>query len=88
MNRYFVELCYGEVIHFLSAFAGFFVIFFLPRALFFSLALPVGLINAACNLPSLFILRYNSYKLEVLYKNNEKKASRRAIVFTEEKAEE
>ena len=87
-----MELCYGEAIHFFSVLAGFTVICFVPRAMFFSLALPVALINAACNLPSLFILRYNSYKLEVLYKNNEKRAARAAenrtgrIYRTEEKA--
>ena len=92
LSRYFMELCYGEAIHFFSVLAGFTVICFVPRAMFFSLALPVALINAACNLPSLFILRYNSYKLEVLYKNNEKRAARAAenrtggICRTEEKA--
>ena len=92
LSRYFMELCYGEAIHFFSVLAGFTVICFVPRAMFFSLALPVALINAACNLPSLFILRYNSYKLEVLYKNNEKRAARAAenrtgrIYRTEEKA--
>ena len=81
LSRYFMELCYGEAIHFFSVLAGFTVI-----------CLPVALINAACNLPSLFILRYNSYKLEVLYKNNEKRAARAAenrtggICRTEEKA--
>ena len=52
--------------------------FLTPRALLFSLALPVAIINMLCNLPSYFILRYNSYKLEVLYKNNEKRAAREA----------
>ncbi len=79
LEKYFLELCYGEVIHFVSAFAGFAVLCLLtPRALLFSLALPVAIINMLCNLPSYFILRYNSYKLEVLYKNNEKRAAREA----------
>ena len=54
------------------------MLFLTPRALLFSLALPVAIINMLCNLPSYFILRYNSYKLEVLYKNNEKRAAREA----------
>lgn len=78
LDKYFLELCYGEAIHLVSAFAGYAVLFLTPRALLFSLALPVAIINMLCNLPSYFILRYNSYKLEVLYKNNEKRAAREA----------
>lgn len=78
LEKYFLELCYGEAIHFISVIAGFFVLILTPRALLFSLALPVAIVNALCNLPSYFILRYNSYKLEVLYKNNERRATREA----------
>lgn len=78
LSRYFTELCYGEAIHLFSAILGFTLIIFVPRKLLLSIALPVALINALCNLPSLFILRYNSYKLEILYKNNEKRAARAA----------
>ena len=76
LSRYFLELCYGEAIHFFSAIASFTALIFSPRALLFTVGLPVSVVNALCNLPSLFILRYNSYKLEVLYKNNEKRAER------------
>ncbi|MDD6995440.1 MAG: hypothetical protein SPH68_02815 [Candidatus Borkfalkiaceae bacterium] len=77
LDKYFQELCYGEMIHFVSAAASFAALFFVPRPLILSVGLPVAVVNALCNLPSAFILRYNSYKLEVLYKNNEKKAVRR-----------
>ncbi|MGN1052719.1 MAG: hypothetical protein ACI4SH_04940 [Candidatus Scatosoma sp.] len=76
LNRYFLELCYGEAIHFFSAIASFSALVFAPRALIFTVGLPVAIVNALCNLPSLCILRYNSYKLEILYKNNEKRAER------------
>lgn len=78
LEKYFMELCYGEVIHFISAWAGFLVPLLTPHALLFTLSLPVAVINALCNLPSYCILRYNSYKLEVLYKNNERRAAREA----------
>lgn len=77
LDKYFLELCYGEVIHFLSVPASLFVFWFVPSAMSLSLALPVTIVNILCNLPSLFILRYNSYKLEVLYKNNEKRRAAR-----------
>lgn len=78
LEKYFLELCYGETIHFISAYAGFAVLLLTPRVMLFSLALPVAIVNMFCNLPSYFILRYNSYKLEVLFKNNEKRAAREA----------
>ena len=76
LEKYFQELCYGEAIHFFSAAASVAALFIVPRALILSVGLPVVIVNALCNLPSLFILRYNSYKLTIVYKNNEKKAAR------------
>ena len=78
LEKYFTELCYGEVIHFISAYAGFLVPLLTPHALLFTLSLPVAIVNMFCNLPSYCILRYNSYKLEVLYKNNERRTAREA----------
>ena len=40
-------------------------------------AIPVAIVNMLLNLPSLFILRYNSYKLEVLRKSVLKKQARK-----------
>lgn len=70
LDRYFLEACYGEVIHFSSLFAGFLVIFVLPLRLWYCFGLPVAIANIFFNLPSLFILRYNSTKLRVLYESN------------------
>jgi hypothetical protein len=41
-----------------------------------AISIPVAIINVLLNLPSLFILRYNSYKLVVLRKSTIKKQSR------------
>ncbi len=72
VERFLLESCYGEVGHFLSCFFGFLLFVgcvFLPRGWWFT-ALLVSLVNVFMNLPSLFILRYNSFKLEILYKRN------------------
>lgn len=82
LNTYFTEVHYGETIHFLCVLLGigFPFLAYLYRALFsapmifaWTIGLPVALLDIALNLPSLFILRYNSYKLEVLFKANEQK---------------
>lgn len=82
VERYLQEVAYGEVVHFASLFVGFFVLLFFPR-FWLTIGLPVAVVNLLMNLPSLFILRYNSHKLEVLFKSNERKAAR-----AKQKAEE
>ena len=82
LDRFLLEACYGEMGHFWSVFIGFatlllgFIPFFPKMSLWLSISIPVAIINACMNLPSLFILRYNSYKLEVLRKSNLKKQQR------------
>ena len=82
LDRFLLEACYGELGHFWSVFLGFatlllgFIPFFPKMSLWLSISIPVAIINALMNLPSLFILRYNSYKLEVLRKSNLKKQQR------------
>lgn len=78
LERYMLEAAYGEVIHFAGVFAGFLVILFFPFRFILCLTLPVAIVNIFFNLPSLFILRYNYYKLRVLYDANERKARRAA----------
>ena len=78
LERYMLEAAYGEVIHFAGVFAGFLVILFFPFRFILCLTLPVAAVNIFFNLPSLFILRYNYYKLRVLYDANERKARRAA----------
>ena len=79
LDRFLLEACYGEIGHFFSVFFGFLILLLFPiSTIWFSVSIPVAIINAFLNLPSLFILRYNCYKLEILRKSNLKKQSRTA----------
>ena len=70
LDRFLAEICYGEIGHIVSVFTGFWI----------SIALSVAVINALMNLPSLFILRYNSYKLKILRKNALKKQAQKDML--------
>lgn len=77
VERFLLEACYGEIGHFVSLFSGFLIVLlFFIAEYFWLIALCVAFINALMNLPSFFILRYNSYKLEILRKSNLKKQAR------------
>lgn len=77
LDRFLLEGCYGQIGHIASVFSGFLILLLFPIARFWlALAVPVAVINAFMNLPSLIILRYNSYKLEFLRKNTIKKQAR------------
>ncbi len=84
LDRFLLEACYGEMGHFWILFIGFsilllgFIPFFPKMSLWLAISIPVAIINVFMNLPSLFILRYNSYKLEILRKSNLKKLQRAA----------
>ena len=74
VERFLLESCYGEIGHFFSSVLGFLILFLFPIAkIWLAVAIPASLVNVCLNLPSLFILRYNSYKLEILRKANLKK---------------
>ena len=80
LDRFLLEACYGEIGHFFSVFFGFLILLLFPISkIWLSVSIPVAIVNAFLNLPSLFILRYNSYKLEILRKSNLKKQSRMAV---------
>jgi hypothetical protein len=98
LDRFLMEACYGQIGHFFSCIFGcaIFAFSFLTP-LWWVICIPVTLINALMNLPSLIILRYNSYKLRILRAanlKNAKKAAREQKAETqvknqgEEKAEE
>ena len=77
VDRFLLESCYGEIGHFFSLFFGFTVLLLYPLSeVWFALAIPVAIINVFLNLPSLLVLRYNSYKLVVLKKSLLKKQQR------------
>ena len=77
LDRFLLESCYGEIGHFCSAFLGFLLV--VPYGItpmWFAISIPVAFVNALLNLPSFCILRYNSYKLEVLKNSLLKKQAR------------
>jgi glycosyl-4,4'-diaponeurosporenoate acyltransferase len=77
VDRFLLESCYGELGHFFSLFLGFTVLLLYPLSdVWFALAIPVAIVNFFLNLPSLLVLRYNSYKLVVLKKSLLKKQQR------------
>ena len=77
VERFLLESCYGEIGHFFSCILGFVVLLFYPVAeIWLAVSIPVAIINIFMNLPSLFILRYNSYKLRVLRNSLVKKQTR------------
>jgi glycosyl-4,4'-diaponeurosporenoate acyltransferase len=78
LERYMLEAAYGEAIHLSGVVGGFLVIFFRPLRYWLCFGLPVAIINALMNLPSYAILRYNFYKLKILYASNERRARRAA----------
>lgn len=74
LDRFLLEISYGEVGHVASCFTSYLILLLFPvYRLWVAVALPVATVSLLMNLPSLFILRYNSYKLRVLRKNNLKK---------------
>ncbi len=74
VDRFLLESCYGEIGHFFSCIFGFFILLLFPISkIWLAVAIPAAIVNVFLNVPSLFILRYNSYKLKVLRKANLKK---------------
>ena len=74
LDRFLLEISYGEVGHVASCFTSYLILLLFPvYRLWVAVALPVATVSLLMNLPSLFILRYNSYKLRVLRKNNLKR---------------
>lgn len=67
MHKFLIENCYGDMIHFISAILGFFIIIFPPVKLAFSIALPIALINFVINYMPVMIQRYNRPKLLNIY---------------------
>lgn len=72
LARYLLEADYGQIIHLITAFTGFLIIFICPLEMWYCFALPVAAINAILNIMPFFVLRYNSYKLKILFRKNER----------------
>ncbi|MBQ2701594.1 MAG: hypothetical protein IJF64_01280 [Clostridia bacterium] len=81
LDRFLLEACYGEIGHFFSLFTGFLIMLLFPITdVWFAITIPVCIVNICLNLPSLFNLRYNSYKLRIL-RNNLLKKQKQAEAF-------
>ncbi len=79
LDRFLLEIAYGEIGHMASIFTGFLILLLFPvYRLWLAVAIPVALVSAALNLPSYIILRYNSYKLRIL-RDSALKKQRRGI---------
>ena len=75
LSRYLLEACYGVVIHIVTIFTGFLIIFICPLKYWLCFGFPVAFVNAVLNILPVFVLRYNTYKLKILYRRNEKRAA-------------
>ena len=75
VERFLTENACGEIVHIASLFFGFVIFTIFPKYIL-TVGLPVALVNVALNIPSIFILRYNAHKLEVLFKANVKREQR------------
>ncbi len=74
IDRFLLECCYGELGHFGCMLLGFLTLLFFPFSnTWVALAIPVAIVNAFLHLLPIAVLRYNSYKLEILRKSILKK---------------
>ena len=68
LRRFILECNYGSLIHIVTAFTGYLIIFITPLHLWYNFALPVAFVNMVLNLLPAFILRYNVPRLKSLLK--------------------
>ncbi len=80
VDRFLMEICYGQIGHAVSVFTSFLILLFYPLYdLWLAVAIPVAIVSALLNLPSFMVLRYNSYKLRVLRKSLVKKQAKSQV---------
>ncbi len=68
VHRYIMESCSGELGHLIGAAAGFLTIFIFPLKYVLCFGVPVGIVNFVLSLLPVLALRYNRYKLTIVYK--------------------
>lgn len=89
-EKFLIESNKGVLTHIIGCFIGFLLIpIYLPLSCILSVSLPIAIVNFILNLPSLFILRYNTPKLLVAYKRlarNAEKQSKLSVQITENNA--
>ncbi len=78
LDRFLLEICYGQLGHVCILFTDFLLLLFFPiYPHWIAVAVPVTLVSIALNIPPIFILRYNSYKMRILRKHLLKKSTAR-----------
>lgn len=75
-KKFLIESNKGVLTHIIGCFAGFLIILIFPQNCILYITLPVSIINFFMNIPSLFILRYNTPKLLACYKRMERTEKR------------
>lgn len=79
VERYILEANYGIGVHIACDIFGFLVCLIFPRY-WYCIGIPVAIVNLFLNTLSILILRYNLPKLHTLYRINQKREKRKAIV--------
>ena len=79
VKRFIIESNYGILVHLFCVILGVSAIFVCPKTLWFSVGVPVTIVNILLNSMSLFILRYNLPKLHTLYKYNQRRLERNKL---------
>ena len=70
IHRFLVEICYGELGHFISVFTGLLLLLFpFFKPIWWPLSIVIIIVNAFLNILPIFVLRYNSFTLLLLYKH-------------------
>lgn len=77
IERFLLEICYGEVIHFTSIFFGFLIIFMYDLRYCLYMGIPVAIANGIINYLSFAILRYNRPKLMTIHERNRRLEERK-----------
>ena len=76
-KQFIIESNKGVLTHIIGLLIGFaLILIYLPLSCFWSVSLPISIVNFLLNLPSLFILRYNTPKLHTVYKRLQRTAER------------
>ena len=70
------------MIHLVTVFTGYLIIFICPLRYWLCFGFPIATVNAVLNVLPIFVLRYNTYKLNVLYLRNERRNMRTQIDHT------
>ena len=83
VKRFILEANYGVLVHIACIVFGFAIIFFCPKAFWWTVGLPIAIVNMTLNFMSNSILRYNLPKLHTLYKYNLKRQLAKEKIQTE-----